>query len=796
MKLYNPNTLEKLGFDTVRKAVERRLSSQDARDAWAMREPLADWKLLQIDLGRTQELLNLLTTGTSLPAFRFLSVKPYIRKLAVEGNWLSLEELYELVSWMKAVYRIREFFHKQEEEVYPLLKKMIGEPIFQQSLTLHISALFDDRGKLRDNATPELFRIRQSQQQVAKELRNLLYNVLNKALKNNWTVEREITIRNDRFVIPVKADSKGRVPGFIQDVSQSGQTVFVEPAEALPLNNRSRELQFEEQNEIVRILVDLSDRLRVELPMLDRFQAIMREFEIIRAKALFAQEIGAIYPKVDPAASSFHLKKAFYPPLLMKAKEEEREVVPLNVSFSPKGRIILISGPNAGGKSVSMKTVGLLQVMLQTGMLIPVDEGSVFKIFDNLFIDIGDEQSVASDLSTYTSHLFHLRQMGDHMNQQSLFLIDEFGSGTDPKQGGAIAESFLERFIRVGAYGIITTHYGNIKKYAELHAGVANAAMEFDTEELKPTFRLLEGIPGRSYAFEIAERVGVHRTIIRKARKKVGTEEVQVEKLLEELERKNSKLEQQLRENARRERKLERLVKENDSLQSELVRKRKRVVNDAKKEANELLRKANKDIERTIREIRESQAEKKLTKNLREVLQTKQHEVEELVEDTPKKEKAADSLQILPGPIEVGDWVKLKKGDTQGEVEELVGKQAFLIAGGIRLKAKLNQLEKIKRPKDSKKRKAGTSGFRMSQARMSLDVLGKRPEEALVELDKALDEALLAGFKQFKILHGKGTGVLRDHIRYHLSKLPFITAFYDASEEEGGSGWTVCELKS
>ena len=794
MKLYNVHSYEKLGFDVVLEEVGRRLSSEDARQEWTRVQPTADWKLLQIQLGRTEEFLQLLGSGLSLPRFRFLSVLRYLNKIEVGGNWLSLEELYELLSWMQCIQGIRAFFDKQEES-FPLLHKMVGEPPYSPQLAEHIAGLFDERGQLRDDATPELLRIRQGQKRVSKELRNLLYSVLNKALQNNWTVEREITIRNDRLVVPIKADSKGRIPGFVQDVSQSGQTVFVEPAEALALNNQLKEYQFQEQNEILRILQELTEKIREQLPMLEQFQQVMRDLELVRAKALFADSIGGIFPEVEPKATSFELRKAYFPLLLLKAKDEKREVVPLNLSFSIKGRIILISGPNAGGKSVSMKTVGLLQLMLQCGMLVPVEEGSTFRIFDALFMDIGDEQSVASDLSTYTSHLFHLRQMGDHMNENSLFLIDEFGSGTDPRQGGAIAESFLERFLRVGAYGIVTTHYGNIKKFAELQSGIANAAMEFDTEELKPTFRLLEGIPGRSYAFEIAERVGVHRTIIKKARKKVGTEEVQVEKLLEELERKNSKLEHQIRENANRERKLERLVKENDSLQSELVRRRKSVVNDAKKEANALLQQANKDIERTIRKIRESQAEKKLTKNLREELQTKKHEVEEIVEEASKKKKEPSGPKLLKGPIEIGDWVKLKNGDTQGEVEELSGKQAVIVAGGIRLKAKVKQLDKIARPKDSKKRKAGTSGFRLSKARMTLDVLGKRPEEALVEVDKALDEALLAGLKTFRILHGKGTGVLRQHIRYHLQNLPYVTAFYDASEEEGGAGWTVCELR-
>ena len=793
MKLYNPHTYEKLGFDVIRGEVHRRLSSEDAKKQWEVTQPTSDWKVLQPALQRTHEFLSLMKSGVTLPGFRFVSVKGWLDKIAVEGTFLTLEELYALVSWMEFVTKVRKFFQKHEEEC-PLLHQLMGAHPFRDALAHRIGALFDERGNLRDDASPELLRIRQGQQQAMKSLRSLLSGILQDALKNNWTIEKEITLRNDRLVIPIKADSKGRVPGFVQDVSQSGNTVFVEPTQALPFNNRIKELHFAEQNEILRIVQGLSRDIRAELPMLSLFQELMVSLELIRAKALLARDLHATLPKIEPNATAFHFYEAYYPLLQLKAQEEDREVVPLNLSFSKKGRIICISGPNAGGKSISMKTVGLLQLMLQCGMLVPVADHATFRLFDSLFIDIGDEQSVASDLSTYTSHLFHLRQMGDHMDANSLFLIDEFGSGTDPKQGGAIAEAFLERFLRVGAYGIITTHYGNIKKYAELNLGVANAAMEFDTEGLKPTFRLLEGIPGRSYAFEIAERVGVHRTIIRKARKKVGTEEVQVEKLLAELERKNTHLEQVVNENTARERKLERLVGDNERLQNELTRKRKQILNTARQEANALIQQANRDIENTIRQIREEQAEKKRTKALRENLESKLHELEAVPEVKDKPAKRDDGPKILSGPIEVGDWVQLKAAGTQGEVEEINGKQALIVSGGMRLKAKLKQLQKISPPKDSRKRKAGTSGFRLTHAKMELDVLGKRPEEALVEVDKALDQALLAGLKKLKILHGKGTGVLRDSIRYRLQQLPFVTAFYDASEEEGGAGWTICEL--
>jgi DNA mismatch repair protein MutS2 len=493
------------------------------------------------------------------------------------------------------------------------------------------------------------------------------------------------------------------------------------------------------------------------------------------------------------------LQMAFYPLLLLKALQDEFEVVPLDLGLNPQQRILVISGPNAGGKSVSLKTVGLLQLMLQSGLLVPVDERSEFRLFDALFLQIGDEQSVESDLSTYTSHLYQLRLMGDNMNENSLFLIDEFGSGTDPKLGGAIAEAFLERFLRQGAYGIITTHYSNIKEYAETEKQIANGAMQFDTEELKPTYRLVEGLPGRSYAFEIAKRVGVHFTILRKAQRKIGRKQMTSEQLLAQLEEKNQQMEKIIRENEVKEARLNRLLSENEILQSELTRKRKQMLRDAQQEARDLIKDANKKIENTIREIRERQAERVATRRLRKSLEEATPELTE-VPSAPQEKKREEhpAVKIIPGEKpEAGDYVRLKNSRSYGKLVELQGNRGVVEVGDVRLTVKLKELHKVEPPKSSKKQKQVSVNFQRSlgTARVELDVMGQRVEEALVEVEKLVDEAMLAGLTYLRILHGKGSGALREGIRNYLQDHEAVMSIKDAAIEAGGAGWTIVELK-
>jgi len=749
---------------------------------------------LRLELKKVKEFSDLLKFDDPFPTESFRSIDSVLLKLQVEGNWLSKEELFRLLNWLLGISKTREYLKKRKEK-YPELDKMVNSLSFQSNLIPQIAKILDERGNIRDTASAELAKIRREIISSSKNLRTSLYKILRRAYDSNWSLDKEITIRNDRLVIPLRAEAKGRIAGFVQDVSQSGGTVYVEPSESLALNNKLRELKIGEQNEIIRILRKISLQISSQITELAAFSGIIVHLELISAKALLAKELAATLPYIEKEGEEINVTEAYYPLLQLKSKQENIHVIPLAFKLNKKERIMVISGPNAGGKSVALKTIGLLQLMLQSGFLIPVNEGSVFRLFDSLFVDIGDEQSIENDLSTYTSHLYQMRQMGDNMNHKSLFLIDEFGSGTDPKQGGAIAEAFLERFVRQRAYGIITTHYGNLKDYAEVQRGVVNAAMQFDTEGLQPTYHIISGIPGRSYAFEMAKRVGVHYSILKKARQKVGTDEIDTDKLLKKLEEKNTELARLISENKSKASKLEKLVEKNEQQKQEMRLKRKVLMRDAQLEAKNLIEKANKRIESTIREIREKQAEKEVTKKLREKLKASKPNPAPLPQQAPKTSEN-NEIKILAGePIVVGDWVKWKDSANTGKLLEIQGKRAIVELGEIKLTVKLKQLVKIQMPSLKKKKTNVLGGIPFAQARLELNVMGKRVEEALPEVDKFLDAAMLSGLKWVKILHGKGTGVLRDAIRKHLRNFSFVEAIHDAPLDQGGSGWTVVDMK-
>ena len=808
MKRFHPQTYQKLGFDVILQQLSKYLSSEEAREAAAELTPTHQPEVLLPELQRVEEYRQVLEFEDAQPAHRIPAVTTPLRKLNVAGNWLSLDELSRLLDWLTTIEAIRKYF-KQRKETYPGLDALINGQSFSSQFIKQIGQLLDQRGNLRDDASPALGQIRKQLNATSNELRSTLFRVMRRAQEQGWGTEQDISLRNDRLTIPIKAEAKNQLAGFVQDVSQTGGTVYIEPAEALPLNNRIRELQIEERNEIIRILTQVTDQLRSHREELLGFREVMVRMDLVRGKARLAQDLGGILPKLNPKGKTLSLKQAYYPLLLLKAKQEPFEVIPLDLRLDPEHRIMVISGPNAGGKSVSLKTVGLLQLMLQSGMLVPVNEGSEFRLFDSIFLDIGDEQSVDTDLSTYTSRLQAWRTMGDHMTKKSLFLIDEFGSGTDPKQGGAIAEAFLERFNIQGAYGVITTHYGNLKDYAELTEGIINAAMQFDTKELRPTFNILDGMPGRSYAFEMAKRVGVHYTVLRRAKRKVGGDELDAEQLRKELERKSLELEKTVKENQRKQQKLDDLLQRYEAKELEIKQQRRQILNEAKREARTLLEKANKDIERTIREIKEADAEKEKTKRLRKQLAATAPDLEPEVEATQaekgkgkngKQKKVtpeAETIQTLPHePIEVGDWVKLKAAGSHGQLVEMKGKKGVVATGDLRVTIKLDQLVKIRPPKQKQRNHNLNLGEPAAKtAKLELDVMGKRADAAINEVDRFIDDARLAGLQQVRILHGKGTGILREAIRSHLHTLPFIQEMHDAPVEEGGAGWTVVKMK-
>jgi DNA mismatch repair protein MutS2 len=791
-------TESKLGFDQIRQFLEGKAASPEARQFIAELQPSTDVAALREELSRVREAQTLIETGKELEAALPYSVRPMLDRSRISGNWLAGDELARMLRWLRMVRAMLRQL-KEHQLLAPNLWIMVAAAEFNPKLIPQIETVVDDQGNIKDSASPQLRSLRSEQTRVSADLRKVLSKILRHARNEGWAGDAEITMRNDRLVIPINSDFRGRVSGFEHDVSQSGQTIFLEPAESLEMNNHLRRLQAQEKNEITRILVEVTRQVGENAELLEHFVWLMGRIDFIRAKALLAVAIQASLPVIVPMEENgFILIQARHPLLVLRNKDNA-VIVPISLEFNSDRRIILISGPNAGGKSVTMKTVGLLQLMVQCGLLVSAKEGTTFQIFDKIFVDIGDEQSIQNDLSTYTSHLKMMREMIDGLDSRSMFLIDEFGAGTDPRLGGAIAEAFLEKFLASHAFGVVTTHYGNLKQFGEAREGIVNAAMHFNPETLSPTFEIEVGNPGRSYAFEIARKVGVAESIISCAREKVDARELYADDLLLKLESQKAELDIILTENRRNNEELKTLLEKNRALAKQLQEKRTAILKEARDEAQHLIMQANARIERTIKEIRETSAEKQLTKNLRK-------ELSEMVSLTEEKPAPPELLEIGEEPpvelpdveIQEGDWVKLKEGDTYGYVEELNGKRAIMVAGQMRLTVNVSSLVKIEAPKPEKPIAGSNAQMvneKRSNASAEIDVQGMRVDEALITITKFMDDALLAGLTELRILHGKGTGALRIAIREYLRKhYAQVKSLEDGPADFGGPGWTIVNM--
>lgn len=808
MKYQNEQTESKLGYDQLRSLLASRASTEDGKDLCERIRPFGSPGGVEVELLRVEECRDLLLYDEPFYFEVTTAMGPTFDEAEVKGNWLRVPEIFRLVKWLGMVREVVSYF-KARKDKYPTLYRNVERIEWNKDLLVKLGRIVDDRGNLRDDASPELKRLRRERASQSSDLRKNLQSILRNASQNGWADAAEITIRNDRYVIPLLADFKGRVKGFVHDVSQSGRTIFVEPSSALEQNNRIRELFIAENNEIVRILTEATSWVREDLAALRDYGKTIARLDFIRAKAKMAVDLRAHKPRFDPKGKNLEIILGRHPLLILKEGMGYDKVVPLSVNMSEHSRIILISGPNAGGKSVSLKTVGMLQLMVQSGMLVPCEPESEFRWFDKLFLDIGDEQSLQSDLSTYTSHLANMRLMLDNLDKRSLFLMDEFGSGTDPKLGGAMAEAFLEEFLASGGFGIITTHYGNLKNFADHQPGIVNAAMQFDPQSLTPTYHIEVGIPGRSYAFEIARNVGIPEKILEKAMGKIDGDQVYSEELLLKLEEQKAELEVVLKEQKERNAELKTWLERNQSMNQHIKQQEKRIMREAHAQAQGLIDAANAKIENTIREIREEQANRERTRELR-------RELREMLPDPPPAEpdelpvpvvaeeeaeegKHEDAIEQMPGAeIRVGDWVQLLESSSMGRVIDLQGKRAVVNVGDLRLTVKLKQLVRLKKRK-AEKGIAVPSNFgarieRRSHATSELRVKGFRVEQALPVVGKFIDDALMAGMKEVRILHGKGTGALREAIREYLNAVPEVVKMTDAPLDAGGEGWTVVSL--
>ncbi|MBQ6300627.1 MAG: Smr/MutS family protein [Bacteroidales bacterium] len=824
---------QKIGFDKVREKISAKCATQYAARKVAAEQMSRDGAEIMFRLRLTDEMRLICLFEDSFPAGGYLDTKEFLLPLQGEGTTIDLPSLRLLRTSLDTLRRILAFFQDCKDDLYPTLRQISASVGYEPEIARRIEHILDRTGDVRDSASPALGEIRRSlkakEGQVSRRINAILGAAKGEGLVDT---DAEVVVREGRVLIPVPAGAKKKLPGIVFDESASGKTAFVEPLEIIELGNQIRELQFEEQREIARILYEFTEFLRPYLGGLVAASEYLGEIDFIRAKALVALDMIAGMPILSENGE-LNLRRARHPLLEASLRREKKEIVPLTLSLTKDKHILLISGPNAGGKSVCLKTVGLLQYMFQWGMLIPTSEVSEMMIFDSIFIDIGDNQSLENDLSTYSSHLQNMREILTHATASSLVLIDEFGSGTEPAAGGAIAEAVLSRLDEMGVYGVITTHYTNLKLYADKSSGVVNGAMLFDGAAIKPLFQLQQGMPGNSFAFELARKMGLPSEVVKDAEERAGSEFVNIERNLRQIARSRRVLDEKLARIKSTDKTLESLTDKYQKELGEVKALKKSVLEEARREAQEIIAEANKQVERTIREIRESQAERDKTKVARENLtkfketlqQDKPSENDAAIErkmqqiiarkerERVRKEKRGEAPAPAPRkekpvsqetPLQIGDKVRLKDNDMVGEVTQITAKYISVSVGSIISKLAPGKVEKISNQQYKDRSRttfrpvihydSESISRRKLEFRPTIDIRGQRLNDALDIVMHFIDDATMVGVGQVKILHGKGNGVLREEIRKYLKTVPGVKSFRDEAVQQGGAGITVVEM--
>ncbi len=793
--MFYPQDIEiKLGFDKIKEQIHSKCTSSLGQSLIDKIRFTSKFELVSKLLKQTKEFMQIINSGDSFSVGEFVDVSSSLKKSSTIGAFCTELELLDIAKSTTTLINCLTFIDRRKEE-YPHLHELGKYIVGDISIGDDISDKIDKEGRVKDNASTHLSEIRVSLRSKYNQVRKSLQSIYKNSIAQGYVPEgASITVRDGRMVIPVLTEYKRRVPGFVHDESSTGSTIFLEPTAVLEGNNEIRELEYAEKREVIKILTKLTDLVRVNLPLLESGLSYLSKLDFIRAKAKFSNDIDAIVPEINNKAY-IDWKTARHPLLLRALEKEGKSIIPLSVKLDANSRLVIISGPNAGGKSVSLKTVGLLQYMLQCGLPIPLEESSTAGIFTKVFIDIGDEQSLENDLSTYSSHLKSMKFFLQNADKETLCLIDEFGTGTDPQFGGAIAEAVLKKLNEQKSYGIITTHYSNIKNFAESTDGIVNGAMRFDMEKLEPLFQLEIGKPGSSFSLEIARKTGLSDDIIKYAKEKIGDKSIDVDDLLNRLERQKQEIKSRDERLKQRETEVQKLEGDYKKLYEELESDKKGIIKKAKDEAAKLLSDTNKEIEKTIRHIKSNNAQKSETRKVRDRLKTLKEKVDE-----PK-------LRVKPlkkdnSIIEVGDNVKLIDQDVTGTVMSIKGNDLEVQIGLLKTKLKKERVEKISKgvTKAIKKQKAATSHgmnltSKLSEFSTTLDVRGKRAEEVMSELDRYLDDAILFGLNEVKILHGKGNGVLREVVRNYARSQSFVASATDEHMERGGSGITVIGLK-
>jgi len=784
--IYPDNCLDRLGFNEVKQLIYKHCLSPMGQYMVGKMQVMNKYDQINKFLRQTKEFKNILENQEPLQISTFFDIKSLADKIRVEGSYLVEDELFQIYLSLQTVFSVLRFFDERKD-VYPNLEALFEHLPVEKNILKKIEMVLDPKGKIKPNASSKLQELIGDIAKGEQEVRKRMDVIYRHAVSSNWVGDGSLTIRDGRMCIPILAENKRKLKGFIHDESASGQTVYMEPEEVFTLNNKIRDLEFDKRREIIRILIALTDELRPYNPLLLSYHGFLTKLDFVRAKALFAIEVEADMP-VLVAEPRVKLINARNPLLYLSFKEDKKTVVPLNIHMNENMRIVLVSGPNAGGKSVCMKTVGLLQLMLQSGLLIPVHESSELGIFDNIFADIGDDQSIESDLSTYSAHLIKMRYFVAHATPKTLVMIDEFGTGTDPQFGGPMAEAVLEVLNNKKVRGVITTHYSNLKLFAGNTDGLENASMLFDNDKMKPMYVLEIGKPGSSYAFEIAQNIGLQKDVLALARTKIGTNQNRIDSLLVDLEREKKQIYDTKVHLANQQNKVKNLVAENEKLQLFLDENRKTLIKEAKLEAQAIIKNANKLVENTIAGIKENQADKEATKQLRQNLQ------HVLVQHQVKEEKKPEKPVPLSTPIEVGDWVQLLNSETMGQVLEVNRGNLVLALGDLRSVVKKDRVQKISNKQAKKVVQSNSFSGRISDAigsfKAELDLRGMRGENAIQEVEKYMDKSIMLGFPFIKIIHGKGDGILRKLIREYLRKYSQVNRVEDEHADRGGDGIT------
>jgi len=822
--LYPKNFEEKVGFDKVREKIKAHCLSDLGREKSANMKFSSSPDFIRMLIDQVKEFKEILDMEENFPMEHCINVRAALEKIRVEGQYMEQEEAFNLRLNQSTIRNILSFLkQKKSEGKYPGLYKLSRNVTVYPYITDRIDQILNNKGEIKDHASPELKRLRH---EIASKETGVSARIdrIFKQLKQQGVVQEEasLAIREGRSVIPVETRMKRKISGVVQDESASGKTVYIEPTEIVEINNQLKELRYEVRREIIRIMVELANDLRPYIDELLQTNDFLGTIDFIRAKALFARDIHADKPAI---VNHPHIRwnNAIHPLLYLNLKKENREVMPLDIALdNQKQRILVISGPNAGGKSVCLTTTGLIQYMFQCGMLVPVKPGSEMGIFKKLFINIGDDQSIENDLSTYSSHLVNMKNFIRHADDHSLILIDEFGAGTEPILGGAIAESILDRLNKKYALGLITTHYSNLKHFASSQEGIENGAMLFDTDKMSPLYQLTIGEPGSSFAFEIAKKIGLPKDVLDHASTKVGKQHINFDKNLKDIIRDKRYWEKKRQSIKEKEKKLDRMLNDYEGELESAQKMKKEVKKQAQEEAKALLDQANKKIENTIRQIRESQAEKEKTRQARQDIEKykeqaiqnpKDQKIEKKLATLKNQKKKFAVRQEAPAetqekpqkekPLQKGDKVRLKDRDAVGEVMDVNDKSLLVAFGNMITTIDKDQLERISNKEYQKETRhlgtgASSQNFDMTRRKMDfrpeLDIRGTRADEGLQRVKDFIDEAIMLNAGRVRILHGKGNGILRELVRNYLSAIDVVKHYRDEHVEYGGSGITVVEF--